>query len=178
MLIMPSCHHHLICMISVLSNDQQQSCFTHRPPSDIAQHQSESPQQPTGISFPVREYGSSRRSFQVSWYSDFPWLEYSVERDAVFCFACLFFGIAPDNALTHVSFRDWKHARGKSSTLTFHDSCCSKHHEAVLSWKQYKSTVANNSSVVVQIERGRLKTIQDNRVYVRAILESILYCCQ
>ena len=92
----------------------------------------------------------------------------------MFCFAYWFFGIAPDNALTHVGFRDWKHARGKSGTLTFHDSCCSKHHEAVLSWKQYKSTIANNSSVAVQIERGRLKSIQDNRVYVRAIL----YCCQ
>ena len=41
----------------------------------------------------------------------------------------------------------------------------------------YKSTVANNS-VAVHIERGRLKTIEDNRAYVKVIIESILYLCQ
>lgn len=145
-------------------------------PSDIAQHKSESPVQPTGVSFPTSV--SSKRSFQVSWYSDFPWIEYSVETDAAFCFPCRFFGCASDNALTHHGFRDWKHARGKSGTLTYHDSCCSKHHQAVLSWKEYKATVANTNSVAVQLEHGRLKSIQDNRVYVKVLLESILYCCQ
>ena len=32
--------------------------------------------------------------------------------------------------------------------------------------------------MAVSIERGWLKTIEDNRVYVRAIVESILYLCQ
>ena len=42
----------------------------------------------------------------------------------------------------------------------------------------YKSTIANNSSVAVHIERGWLKTIEDNRAYVKVIIESILYLCQ
>ena len=87
-------------------------------------------------------------------------------------------GVGSDDSLTRVGFRDWKHARGKSGTLTFHDSLCSKHHEAVLSWNVYKSTIANNSSVAVHIERGWLKTIEDNRAYVKVIIESILYLCQ
>ena len=53
-------------------------------PSDIAQQKFESPRQPALASFPLRVYGSSKRSFQASWYNDFPWLEYSIERDAVF----------------------------------------------------------------------------------------------
>ena len=32
--------------------------------------------------------------------------------------------------------------------------------------------------MAVHVERGRLKTIEHNRVYVRVILESVLYCCQ
>ena len=77
-------------------HDQQHTAD--RPPTDIAHHKSEPPQQPTGISFPTREYDTSKQSFHVSWYNNFPWLEYSMERDAVFCFPCQFFGTTSDNA--------------------------------------------------------------------------------
>ncbi len=97
----------------------QQPSADSGPPTDIAQHKSDSPQQPTGIHFPFRDYGRYKRCFRVSWYNEFPWLEYSVERDAVFCFVCRFFGsTVSDQALTYVGFRDWKHAKGKSGTLT------------------------------------------------------------
>ena len=35
-----------------------------RPPTDIVDHQSESPQQLTGISFPTREYGTSHKRYR------------------------------------------------------------------------------------------------------------------
>ena len=148
------------------------------PPSDIAQDKSQSPKQPAGMTFPNRFYGNSKRCFQAKWYTDYPWVEYSVERDAVFCFPCRYFGVSADKALTYVGFRDWKHARGKNGTLTIHDSACSKHHDAVLSWKAYQSTVSNTSSVAVHLDRGRTRIIEENRAYVKAILECILYCCQ
>lgn len=75
-------------------------------------------------------------------------------------------------------FRDWKNAKGSTGILSTHHEKCSKHHDAVLSWNQYKETVSSNSSVAVHIERGRLRIIQDNRVYVKSLLESILFCCQ
>ena len=103
-------------------------------------------------------------SFQASWYDNFSWLEYSIERDAVFCFPCHFFGIGTDRALTITGFNDWKHATGKSGTLTSHDCSCSTHHHAVLSWKEYQLTVANNNSVAVQIQKSRLTTIEENRL--------------
>jgi hypothetical protein len=40
----------------------------HEPPCDIAQNKGESPRQPTGISFPSRVFGSTKRSFQPLWY--------------------------------------------------------------------------------------------------------------
>ena len=34
----------------------------------------------------------NKRRFKSEWYKDFPWLEYTVEIDAAFCFACKHFG--------------------------------------------------------------------------------------
>ena len=96
----------------------------------------------------------------------------------MFCFPCRFFGIGTDQSLTVTGFHDWKHARGKSGTLTSHDRSCSKHHHAVLSWKEYNLTVANNSSVALQIQKGRQTTVEENRLYVKNILSAILFCCQ
>ena len=38
--------------------------------------------------------------------------------------------------------------------------------------------LTSSSSVVIHLDRGRIKTIEENRAYVKAILECILYCCQ
>ena len=126
---------------------------------DLANNKYDTPVQPV-IDFPRRRYGSSSRCFQVSWYTLFPWIEYSIERDAAYCFACRFFGVSPDVVFTHSGFHDWKHARGKDGVLTYHNTKCTKHKNAMLSWQQYKSTVANSTSVSVQLDRQRLKSIQ------------------
>ena len=44
--------------------------------------------------------------------------------------------------------------------------------------KQYQATIGSNTSVAVQLERGRSRTIEENRVYVKSIIESLLFCCQ
>ena len=57
-------------------------------PSDIASGPFEAPKQPR-IKFPLRSFGIGRqRAFNVEWYKSHPWLEYSVERDAAFCYPC------------------------------------------------------------------------------------------
>ena len=118
--------------VSMDSSDSG-SDLCRRVPLDIAKDKTEAPTQPF-IDFPARSYGTSgTRVFQLSWYSMFPWLEYSVEWDAVFCFPCRFFGFGADKALTCTGFRDWKHAKGKYGTLSYHDQKCVKHKEAMLS---------------------------------------------
>lgn len=59
-------------------------------PADIAKDKTEAPVQPK-VNFPCRTCGKSNRSFQLRWYSVFPWIEYSVTRDAAFSFPCHFF---------------------------------------------------------------------------------------
>ncbi|KRZ65599.1 hypothetical protein T10_8787 [Trichinella papuae] len=48
----------------------------------------ESPQQPVHQKFPVTKFAGSSKSFCAGWYKKFKWLEYSLERDAAFCFPC------------------------------------------------------------------------------------------
>ena len=94
----------------------------------------------------------------------------------MFCFPCRFFGINPDSVAV-TGYSDWKHGRGTRGTLTIHD-VSHKHREAVLSWKEFQSTLQNDSSIANQLEKGRVTVIQDNRQYVRHLLEVILCCAQ
>ena len=64
-----------------------------RSPQDIANGPVQSPVQPH-VKFPSTAYGTKKRSFSSDWYRKYSWLEYSVEKDAVFCYACRIFGSA------------------------------------------------------------------------------------
>ena len=51
------------------------------------------PYQPVLKMFPRTTFGNVNklRSFQLSWYKLFPWLEYSPKADLAFCFPCRMF---------------------------------------------------------------------------------------
>ena len=44
------------------------------------------PCQPYGHNFPKKKYGKDNRGFRDVWFKEFDWLEYSVSKDAAFCF--------------------------------------------------------------------------------------------
>jgi hypothetical protein len=46
------------------------------------------PTQPKDHEFPRKMQNGCPRSFQKAWFDRFDWLEYSVEKDAAFCFYC------------------------------------------------------------------------------------------
>jgi hypothetical protein len=71
------------------------------------------PCQPKGHNYPRRMINGRSRSFQEDWFKDNPWLEYSVDKDAAYCFYCyLFKQPRPENygidAFTVIGFRNWK----------------------------------------------------------------------
>jgi hypothetical protein len=49
------------------------------------------PCQPKGHNYPRRTICGRKRSFQEDWFEDNPWLEYSVDKDAAYCFYCYLF---------------------------------------------------------------------------------------
>ncbi|XP_039146840.1 zinc finger MYM-type protein 1-like [Dioscorea cayenensis subsp. rotundata] len=71
------------------------------------------PCQPTGHSFPQKEHGKQRRSFQDAWFKQYPWLEYSVTKNSAYCFWCYLFTPSRGNqiredAFTKKGFNNWK----------------------------------------------------------------------
>ena len=44
------------------------------------------------IDFPKTHFGGKQLKFQERWYNAHDWLEYSVEKDAIYCFHCRVFG--------------------------------------------------------------------------------------
>uniref|UniRef100_A0A5B7BMF7 TTF-type domain-containing protein n=1 Tax=Davidia involucrata TaxID=16924 RepID=A0A5B7BMF7_DAVIN len=48
------------------------------------------PCQPREHNFPQRKFGKALRRFNTAWFNEFGnWLEYSIEKDVVFCLCCL-----------------------------------------------------------------------------------------
>ncbi|PWZ31709.1 hypothetical protein Zm00014a_021970 [Zea mays] len=49
------------------------------------------PFQPYAHEFPNRKIGDRDHHFNFVWFQNFPWIEYSVKKDAAFCFMCYLF---------------------------------------------------------------------------------------
>ena len=49
------------------------------------------PCQPKGHNFPKKKYGKDNRGFRGAWFDDFDCLQYSVSKDATYCFCCFLF---------------------------------------------------------------------------------------
>ena len=143
---------------------------------DIASNKAQAPVQPT-IQLPTSVFGKSSRSFQAKWYTDHKWLEYSKQKDAAFCFACRFFSSAAEAAFTEIGFRDWKHACGKDGILTCHAKS-KPHKAAMLNWEEYQKRAGTDTTISLQFDRMGQQVITENRQYVVAIMEAILYCAQ
>lgn len=52
---------------------------------------SKGPCQPKGHIFPKTQFGPSMRSFRDDWFKTHDWLEYSISKDAAYCFCCYLF---------------------------------------------------------------------------------------
>ena len=64
---------------SSITTHTQSSASVSSIPADIAMDKNCITVQPHG-KFPSKQYGSVNRSFQSSWYMDYPWLEYCVKK--------------------------------------------------------------------------------------------------
>ncbi|XP_022859731.1 uncharacterized protein LOC111380404 [Olea europaea var. sylvestris] len=66
------------------------------------------PCQPRNHIFPPTRIGKIDRRFCISWYNEHPtWLEYSIAKDAIFCFYCYLFDFN-DGLFVKGGFSNWK----------------------------------------------------------------------
>ena len=146
-------------------------------PSDVSNLLSDGPTQPDLKSYPTRLYGTKARAFNKSWYSMHPWLEYSSVCDAVYCFSCRHFGRESfgksEPAFTRDGFSNWK--KGPAS-LKAHESSVS-HKMSMEVWIEPKQQSKTGSVIQNLLDSGHIKLVQENRRYIRAVIEALRYTC-
>lgn len=148
-------------------------------PSDISQGVGQAPVQPR-IKYPCTTIDAKKRSFNSDWFAKYHWLEYSKERDAVFCYACRMFSTSigkKSDVFTNAGLRDWKHATGQNGILAKDDSSYT-HKQAMLSWAEYMNGADKNMLIEDRLDSTRKQEIQDNRHYLKSIVEVILLCAR
>ena len=145
-------------------------------PTDLNQKLECGPTQPRLANFPKTWYLSQNRSFSVSTYAKYDFIEYSIERDAVFCFCCRMFP-TPDSevAFTEYGCNNWKdiracvkgHARG------------TPHLNAYARWKGAKSVACGETeAVLLRINRHAAEIVEKNRSAVASLARIALTCAR
>jgi hypothetical protein len=153
-----------------------------RCPADISQTSQDLPAQPRLTVYPT---DSENRSFQVRWYTNRDSLEYSVERDAVFCYCCRHFSqfgmrarkrIQRD-AFTTCGYNIWKRALATSRGFDKH-ATSQTHITSLASYSEYKARQKSNTSVANFPEKSRAEQILLNRRKLIKISSVILLCAK
>ena len=106
------------------------------------------------------------------------WLEYSVSRDAAFCYPCRFFSTCvrrEDDCFITTGYRNWKNATGMSGRLMKH-SKSQRHITASAAWADFKRNQQSQTSISSSLSQVCRKQIQNNRHYINTIIEVLLFC--
>jgi len=110
-------------------NTKKQSTFVSRDPSDNRKYNDDElrylvscgPYHDSNLSYPQNSELKKKNkqcSFTSNWYNDFPYLEYSIKKDAVFCFSCRLFdsgpgGVKSQQAWSSTGVSSWSKMTGK-----------------------------------------------------------------
>ncbi|KAI4471884.1 zinc finger mym-type protein [Holotrichia oblita] len=140
------------------------------PTTDLAQSLDEPPRQPK------TRFGSDLRYFRSKFYKIYPWIEYSILKDELFCYPCRFFSMQGTGSLkTFISegYKNWKRASETKDGFKYHDNSF-QHKSAMVAWQSFKCT-KNNETVATQISTGHTELILQNRKYIKSIIRCIIY---
>lgn len=126
------------------------------------------------VKFPFTGEGKNKRSFQFKWIYKYQWIEYSLSRDAVFCYVCRQFGHTEqnnDSTFTISGFKNWKKALDKNHG--FHKHEMSRAHKIAnearneqMRRKKHDLSVSTLVNTTVLLKR---------RYYMSAIIKTIMF---
>ncbi|KAI3765119.1 hypothetical protein L2E82_15145 [Cichorium intybus] len=139
------------------------------------------PFQPILPVYPKSGPESHKRSFQVSWFKLFPWLEYSESSDAVFCFQCFVFnkpsgmGYYGQRAFTKDGFTKWKKVGGRKCAFLHHmgTECTSFHNVAQ---KAYDDLLHETQDIRNVFEKFTDEDRRKNRLRLMATIFTVRLC--
>ncbi|XP_069503891.1 zinc finger MYM-type protein 1-like [Ambystoma mexicanum] len=143
--------------------------------TDLSPNPCSDPVQPKLPTYPV----TGSRKFNGD-YKTYPWVEYSVLKDKVYCFACRHFGSnsggggrARGNVpFVDIGFAKWEKTR---RSLKMH-SDSDKHKSSVVAWADFKcvqQTTGPHHSIVSMLEKVGDQEIEENRQHVLQLLKVV-----
>lgn len=135
------------------------------------------PIQPNLDSYPKTKHGNQNRAFSKIYYTEFKWLEYSIQSDRVFCFCCRNFGIKgpmyDGEAFTVTGFNNWKKFGEKGKK---HNS--SKFHiENFCKWNEYEKS-KKTGTVHTKLSSAYYEQVNKNREYIKILADIVLCLCR
>lgn len=139
-------------------------------PSDLG---IDSPSQPK-VPFPSTTFGTKLRNFSQNWYLGRSWLEYSIEKDAAFCFCCRMFctsSYTGENTFRETGFKNWKSALEKGRGLNQHE-LSTDHIRSMCAWKELQLRQVKNKEVSTLVNENVLFM---NRYYMTSVLDVIKF---
>lgn len=133
--------------------------------SDLGQ-KCDGPNQIKLLEYPQQRFGLRKRSFSAIWFSNFPWLEYSVSKDATFCFSCRMFGknIRHDNFVS-TGVSNWK----KALDIFREHEKSPAHTSSMIGWHSFKACTSHGN-VAEQLHSAHEAEIIERREYFTRIV--------
>ncbi|KAL5583619.1 hypothetical protein UlMin_016061 [Ulmus minor] len=129
------------------------------------------PCQPKDHKFPFSDFGKEKRRFNTAWYDLFPnWLEYSIDKDFVFCLCCYLFKSnieeqAGGKSFVGKGFSNWKKKERLVEHVGNHNSYryqCYRKCEALMTEKQQIQNIVLKKNIGDRIRyRTRLTASVD-----------------
>ncbi|KAL1815817.1 hypothetical protein ACET3Z_018391 [Daucus carota] len=119
------------------------------------------PCKPISHTFPGSTFGDRGRSFQATWLNKWDWLEYSVSKDAAFCFWCYLFGDKRpgDQAFTKKGFRNWKNAISKFKDHVGTEGSIHKNAQTLyFCFKDQRQSITRKMSLGIEVTGAAYRT--------------------
>jgi hypothetical protein len=147
-------------------------------PCDIARSRDDKPVQPQLRNFQKTRVGDRNRSFAVHWYQAYPFTEYSIQRDAAYCFGCIRRLIPSNSGYANTTFttedcNKWKKIGEKLKRHAESEA----HKESMAKWMAYKQT-RSSPTVADQLTSQRASTVAANRMYISTLSQVAVLCAR
>lgn len=144
---------------------------------DLSQHPSENPTQPHLSNFPPSK---NNRRFSATYYTTYPWIEYSIKEDAVFCFPCRHFqknSVTRGEKFGDIAFIDRGFSKWKDAgTLLSKHAKSSRHSASMIAMGNFKKVrEGSQKSVLNQINDSHQLEVQSNRKFIGHLITAISY---
>ena len=110
------------------------------------------------------------KTFSFNWYVSYEWIEYSIEKQAAYCFCCRHF---PNSKTTTT----WSNSKGfatwnKGKTAADKHSRSEGHVISLVSWRKFLER--GDTEIRCQLSSSYAKEVEENHAYMDSLINVVL----